>query len=281
MVYSVALDLALETQRPPLPFFPQVDSPALVDTVSMDSSSSADARLSTQRMITDGVELVLAIRAAESTLEELNLPHSAPTHNIQYILQAAKIDKLKKAFQEIVGNLAALPHTPVNVKLDLGPLRTWMDANRERFDAFKTFCDEYRPKSPMEEGEVHPDLEFLSSALERIEHRLEDLAPRVNPEAFELQRRAEMLAEGHARGSQIFCDFMAKFDFLELGELGQRLAVEQRVHKAARETLDGMVKMSEGGIEERDAFSWLEPVDPQHDDPTEYDGLMEIVDYDF
>ncbi|KAJ6596903.1 hypothetical protein DFH09DRAFT_1133058 [Mycena vulgaris] len=246
--------------------------PVVADTANMDGSSS---RLSTERMIAEGVELVLAIRAGENALDELSKEFrvSAHTHDIQYILQEAEVNKLRKALGGITESLAALPHTPVTIEPDLGQFRAWINVHRARFDGFKTFCDEYRPKSPREEGEVHPYVEHLSSALKDMEHRLDQLAPVVNPDAFELESRAERMAEAQRRHSQLFRGFLDKFDFMKLGEAGQRLAVEQRVLKVARETLDGMVNM-ENGNAERDAFLWLQPVDPQ---TVDHDHEMEIV----
>jgi hypothetical protein len=143
-------------------------------------------------MISDGVGLVLALRESEQTLEDMSrgLRDITFTHNIQYILQKAKVDETKKALDAVVASLSALPHTPVQiVASDLGPLRAWMDAHREQFNAFKTFCDEYRPPSPMEDGEVHTKVDHLLSVVR-------DLGDRVDSLAIALERRIESLEPG-------------------------------------------------------------------------------------
>lgn len=141
------------------------------------------------RTIAEGVRLVLAIRDGERKLEELSKEFhgSGHTHNIHFILQEAKVEKLKESLDATVGTLAALQHTPVNIEPDMGAFRAWMTAHREQLDAFKKYCDEYRPASPLEEGEVHPDVESLISAVQMLERRIDELERVANPEMFEVR----------------------------------------------------------------------------------------------
>lgn len=72
---------------------------------------------------------------------------------------------------------------------DIKPFRDWIEEHRETFNAFKTYCDELlRPKTPLEEGEVHPEVERLSYVLKTIEHRIDRLTPVVSPQALEVGR---------------------------------------------------------------------------------------------
>ncbi|KAJ7109386.1 hypothetical protein C8R44DRAFT_802385 [Mycena epipterygia] len=216
---------------------------------------------STHKTIAEGVRLILVIRDGERKLEELSKEFhgSGYTHNIHFILQEAKVGKLKESLDAIVATLAALSHTPVEIVPDMSAFRAWMAAHREQLDAFKTYCDEHRPASPLEEGEVHPDVDSLLSAVQMLEWRIDELERVVNPEAFELQRRAARLHEAHRRDSQLFSDFIAKFDFLELSAECQQFVVEERVVRVARETFDGMVQ-GRDKVAEREAFFWLQPV---------------------
>ncbi|KAJ7097919.1 hypothetical protein B0H15DRAFT_629334 [Mycena belliarum] len=173
------------------------------------------------------------------------------------------VDKMKRELDGIVGRLAALPHAPVRVEPDVAPFRTWMNMHRVQFEEFKTYCDEYRPKSPREDGEVHPAVENMAGCVQRLTQRVDELAPLVYPEAFELQRRAEVLAEAHRRTGQVFWEAMGKFSLEELGEQGLRLAIEQRALQVAHATLDGIVRMREGPGE-TEVLCWLEPVDSQN-----------------
>ncbi|KAJ7273723.1 hypothetical protein B0H12DRAFT_508118 [Mycena haematopus] len=129
-------------------------------------------------MISEAVGLLLAQREGEDILTSLrrNDPLGYPS-NMEYILKNAEVNKTKEAFNAAVMRLSALPHTPVNMDVvDLAPLRAWMDAHRAQFDAFKRFCDEYRPPSPMEEGELHPRVDALLLEVKDLETRVEALA---------------------------------------------------------------------------------------------------------
>ncbi|KAJ7452402.1 hypothetical protein B0H11DRAFT_290051 [Mycena galericulata] len=156
--------------------------------LTVTDTTAMDTRLSTQKTISDGVGLVLALREGERALKEFFKDGVAPTHEIGYILQDHKLDGVKKSLDAVSTSLAALPHMPVQ-DFDIEPFRKWIQEHREKFDAFGAYCDELvRPESPLEEGEVHPDMERLSYALKTIEHRIDRLAPIVNPQAFEIAR---------------------------------------------------------------------------------------------
>ncbi|KAJ7449820.1 hypothetical protein FB451DRAFT_1286662 [Mycena latifolia] len=228
------------------------------ETVSMDDSSSADPRLAIQQMITEGVRLVLAIRAEERTLEELNheFHDYAPSHNIQYMIQAGEVDKLKKELEGIASSLAALPHAPVNVELDIGPFRAWIEAHREELTAFKTYCDENRPKSPLEEGEVNPEVECLSFAMKGLSERVASLEPLVNAEALEV--RGSMMSAVLRQETQLFWEFLGRFDLAEMGEQGLRMAVQEMVLHIARDEFDKMVEAKTGAGDKSDAPRWWE-----------------------
>lgn len=127
-------------------------------------------------MISEGVGLVLALREDEGTLLDLRKEFNQDPHDMESILQNAKVEKTREALNAVVANLCALPHTPVKIEPDLHALRAWIDAHRAEFDAFKTFCDNYRPPSPMEDGEVHPRVDSLLTAVRDVEDRVDRLA---------------------------------------------------------------------------------------------------------
>lgn len=60
--------------------------------------------------------------------------------------------------------------------------------------------------------------------------------------------------------SQLFSEFMAKFDFAELTEAGQRVAVSQHILKVARGTFIGLTKQKEENIAADDSIFWLQPL---------------------
>ncbi|KAJ7172465.1 hypothetical protein C8R46DRAFT_1259192 [Mycena filopes] len=212
-----------------------------------------DARISNQRLISDGVDLVFALREAEDTLAQLGREDPSH-HSIPYLLQQGQVDQRKQELADIVARLNALPHTPVNIEPDLEPLRVWMNANREKFDAFKKFCDEYRAPSPMEEGQVHPELAKLWSVvgdLERrvvqLEHKrdrfLEYLEPIVNPRGYEFQQQVRRLKELDRQHTEMFSMFMSKVAFTDLSEAEQRLAIGQHALQVGRATFEEMLKI--------------------------------------
>ncbi|KAF8212227.1 hypothetical protein K438DRAFT_1957988 [Mycena galopus ATCC 62051] len=247
--------------------------------MSPDQLSSADARLAIQRyhfvftyesqlkacsMISDAVGLVLAQREGENTLTALRRidPLGYPS-NVEYILKNAEVNKTRDALSAAVARLSALPHAPIEIDFDLAPLGAWMDAHRAQFDAFKKFCDEYRPPSPKEEGELHPCVDALLSELRDLEARAEHLTRSLerrkeSKEAVEFRRRARILDAMDLEFKAEFSRVMNKVDFSELSEEGQRVAIQQRVLKVARDTLNWMLKVKEsGGVE--DIF-WFEPL---------------------
>ncbi|KAK7014856.1 hypothetical protein R3P38DRAFT_2997995 [Favolaschia claudopus] len=229
-------------------------------------SSTEDARLPIQRLISQGACLVLAVREGEDTLLSLknNDPLGYPS-SMEYILQKAHVDKARRALDKVSARLAALPHrfiAAVDVEGSLEPLRTAMKAHRAELDAFREFCDAYRPPSPREDGEVHPRVDRLLSEVQDAENRVERLAYKVErlqerPEALDFRRRMEVLDAMDREHSAAFSRAMNGVGFGELSAEGQRVAVQQHVLRVVRDTVDWMVE-GRGSDRRVDGLFWLE-----------------------
>ncbi|KAJ6547573.1 hypothetical protein B0H19DRAFT_1166398 [Mycena capillaripes] len=211
---------------------------------------------------------------------DLRMEFKQDPHHMECILQTAKVEKTKEALNAVVASLSALPHTPVEIEPDLCALRAWMDAHRAEFDAFKTFCDNYRPPSPMEDGEVHPRVDLLLKALRDIEIRIDGLERKMQPPwvndvgpqssffkfaihactiHYQLQRRVKMLHEVDAWITELFSRSMNAVEFCEMSAEGQRTAIQQHVLKVARDTFDGMLNIKRGE-ESVEGLFWLRPL---------------------
>ncbi|KAJ6496687.1 hypothetical protein C8R47DRAFT_352988 [Mycena vitilis] len=253
------------------------------------ADATVDARLSIQRMIEEGVGLVLALRENERDLADLAAVYH--THDINYILQKAKVERTREALDQVVIGLSALPHTPVKMELDLRALREWMDAHRQGFDQFQSFCENYRPPSPMEDGQVHPRVDLVLSELRDAERHMGNLGlalerhiERSEPEwASRLRRRVKSLNQEDDGNTNIFSSCMSLVEFSELSAEGQRMAIQQHVLRVARDTLDGMLKIKPGQGRV-DGLFWVQPPVGrdwvEEADGMEVESETELGDYD-
>ncbi|KAJ7632630.1 hypothetical protein FB45DRAFT_912983 [Roridomyces roridus] len=189
----------------------------------MDSSH----RLAIQSIITDGVELVLALREREKILQEVSCQTSS-SHDTNFILTRARRDDTKKDLNEVVERLADLPHFPKEFPIEV--FRDWMDKHHETFTEAARYCDEVvRLSSPLEEGQVHPEVERLWVVVKELEDRVSEREREVklreerilerDPEV-ELRKCVARIEAAHERESRVFADFMGRC----VGEKGSEIA---------------------------------------------------------
>ncbi|KAJ7219284.1 hypothetical protein GGX14DRAFT_389884 [Mycena pura] len=207
------------------------------------------------RLISEGVALVLEVEESEAVLQELKEEHCSNTHNVELTRQEDKVAKAKDALDKLTTRLGALPHTPVDMVVDISPLKKWLEDHRKEFTALSAYCD-MKASAPLEEGEVDPNIAYLWSAVKHIESRINKIDHIVNPKVFEMRRRAQSLHDAHERGTELFSTFMSHVGFLELSAEAQRLAVEQHILRVGRDAFNSVVKGDKGS----DPCFWVQPL---------------------
>ncbi|KAJ6630812.1 hypothetical protein B0H10DRAFT_1983227 [Mycena sp. CBHHK59/15] len=203
-------------------------------------SSTAAFRLSTQDLIDEAVRLFLDIQEGENTLLEMRDKLQAPLHDIDYILQKGKTDMMKESLDRVLSGLSVLPHAPRDLEPNIRPLASWINEHRDELNALKAFCDGYRPRTRLEEGEIDTVAESLLSACQRLENRAESIASiiKVSKERLQLRVRAAKLLESNQRDLQVMTDSLGMFDFTELTGETLEMRIERRALDAARRAFD-------------------------------------------
>jgi hypothetical protein len=126
--------------------------------------------------LNDAVQLYLAIEDEQRRLAQLNEQLveeglDAPQHDMDYIIQSSKVEEMKEACRGLLTALPpARPKTP-----DLRAMGDWIEECRADFEACKAFCDAW---SPLEEGEIDPQVERLLSRCNKLQCQVERLQER-------------------------------------------------------------------------------------------------------
>src|ERR1700761_7444293 len=139
------------------------------------------------RLISEGVALVLEVEESEAVLQELKEEHRSNTHDVELTRQEDKVAQTKDALDKLTTRLGALPHTPVDMVVDIGPLKRWLEDHRKEFTALSAFCDMHKASASLEEGEVDPNIAYLWLAVKHIESRINKMDHIVNPKVFEVR----------------------------------------------------------------------------------------------
>ncbi|KAJ7155953.1 hypothetical protein C8R43DRAFT_1234809 [Mycena crocata] len=248
------------------------DTDIHLDSDPQHTNAGEDPHLTTLSAIIPAVKLILAIRAGERTLQELRMElQGAHTHDIAYISQESKVARLRNRLDDVVCGLsvdtvAGRLSVPVDVRLYgeqleeyAGKMGAWIAAHRGELDAMKKGFDEWRPPSPLEEGQVHPDVERASVALQRISARVRSLEPRPvdHPEEQAQQDWFKEQQQAQRRETQRFSALMDKFGFAELSEGARRSAIRQHVLRVVQEEI---AKLTGKPVEVEDELFWSRPL---------------------